>query len=268
MLPSLGVCEGEFAGMYTATRLLISLSFSLLPIYGLTVKPASAEQQLGPSDALVHLTRAHAVAARCKHLTAGERDELSHYSHIAELIVAKEVGAPETIALLEKGQASAAAMNCGSESGKLAVSALDAARHAMQSAENTVRRSGNEPVEIVGSLYPEDEPRQAYDEQSSASDREMEPETFAGRGRLPELDIYERAAAAYYVERRCQHLGYSQSVRFWKAVVARHNALLRRHRKSLVARAKKRAIAIARASGRCGLRTRRMVSSGVSLARR
>ncbi len=272
--------------MKNLAHLTISLCLAAVPLYSMTVKPAMAEQILGPQDAAAHLARAHAAAEKCGYLSEAERDELSSYVNAAEVVVAHQVGSEAVLKLMDRGRVSGANMTCGGETAELAGAALAAAREAMQQAgDNTFQQAANSSMEEdAGSDF---RPTLA-DEQQAA--RIVEPldvendtpapvtEATLKKAEKPQLkeqqnptgvDLgnYVRATAAYYVERRCGHLAHAQAVGFWKAIVNKHNLALATHNRSEVARAKARAESIANQSGGCGSGTKHMVHSGLSLVR-
>jgi len=271
--------------MRSSVRLLISLSLTALPLYAMAVKPVLAQQVLGAQDAAAHLARAHAAAERCGHLTEARRDELSSYVNAAEVVVAGQIGKDAVLRLMKRGQASGKAMDCGAETEELASAALEAARAAMQQAgAQDFQQAANEDVALDNNqigihpslveeqqaariVEPEPEERAVASLAQTADENQNKKQKPAERATGPDLSRYERATAAYYVERRCGHLQHGQAVNFWKAIVNEHNAALATHPRSDVARAKAQAIAIAEGSGGCGAKTRRMVASGMSLIR-
>jgi hypothetical protein len=255
--------------MRNKSRLLISLALAALPLVAAPLKPALAEEILGPGDAAAHLARAHGAAEKCGHLTAGLRNELSDYVNMAEVVAAVAVGPEEIVRLIEEGRQQGRQMTCGAETEELAFSAVNAAREALHQADGGVEiRDTIADAPVVEPVVVEQEQaaRVIEPEQPARQvEQESQSRKAARNGADEELIRYAQATAAYYVERRCQHLGGERAIRFWQQVVSRHNAMLSRHDRAAVAQAKARAISMAEASGSCGNRTRRMVSAGVSL---
>jgi hypothetical protein len=255
-------------GMRNTTGLVISVALAVLPLTLAPVKPVMAQAMLGPGDAAAHLARAHDAAEKCGHLNAALRSELSDYVNMAEVVGAASVGPEEIVRLIEEGRQQGRDMVCGAETEELAASAIEAAREALSLARSVpairdtiVETPAVEPVAV------EQEQAARVIEPAKPA---QQPETVKPKSSGTEVELiqYAQATAAYYVERRCQHLGGERAMRFWKQVVSRHNAMLSRHDRAAVAQAKARAISMAEASGSCSDRTRRMVSAGLSLVAR
>jgi hypothetical protein len=259
--------------MRSSSRLLISLCFAALPMAGFVNKPAMAEQVLGPAAAAAHLAKANAVAGRCGHLTAELRDELSGYAGMAEVVVAGQVGSDQVMRVMKQARKQAGGMTCGVETEDLALSAMEAAREAMNQtagqtpamrstiAEVPVIEVEEEAAQVVNASIPD----QAEITVEPAIKPKPEPRKKQAAG---SLNPYVQATAAYYVERRCQHLGHAAAVRFWRKVVSKHDAALSSHDRVAVASAKARAISIARSAGACGARTARLVRAGLQIVAR
>lgn len=250
--------------MRSPSGLLISLALACLPLVASPLKPVMAQAVLGPGDAAAHLARAHGAAGKCGLMSEALRNELSDYVNMAEVAGAAAVGPDEIVRMMSEGREAGRAMACDQETSGFVSSSLEAAREALAQAEGdgfirgtvatapAVQQEVQEPAEqqAAASLVEAAKPKPA-----------SQPEQRQARGNDAELIRYAQATAAYYVERRCQHLDHDRAVRFWQQVVSRHNAMLARHDRAAVARA----ISMAEASGRCGARTRQMVSTGVSL---
>ena len=272
--------------MRNSFRLLISLSFAVLPLYSLAIKPVTAAEILNSQDAAAHLARAHSAAEKCGHLSLAQLDELSSYVNAAEVVVAGQIGSEAVLRLMKRGQESGKAMSCGYQTEELATAALEAARVAMQQAGqedfqqaahldvNTGPAYDEQQLSIRPSVVEVDqaarviEPLSVETEQPKPAKKvEKKPEPVKTTAVKQDLSQYARATAAYYVERRCGHLNHSQAMNFWKAIVSKHNAALTSHSRSDVARAKAQAIAMANQTGGCGSRTRQLVTAGLSLVR-
>lgn len=256
--------------MRNSSRVLISLTLAFLPLTAMSAKPALAEEILGAGDAAAHLARAHGAAVKCGHLTAPLREELSAYVNMAEVVAAPSVGPEEIVRMIEDGRQTGRSMACGNETEDLALSAMEAAREALSQAdaeEATLRDTVFTAPEIEPAAPQQVQEQQQVALESSSSPREESAAKHAACNNR-ELVRYAQATAAYYIERRCQHLRHDRAVRFWKQVVSRHNAMLSSHDRAAVASAKARAKSIANASGSCGAKTRRIVSAGLSLVSR
>ncbi|MDX1717225.1 MAG: hypothetical protein R3287_09980 [Anderseniella sp.] len=259
--------------MRSPSRLLISLCFAGLSVSGFIHKPALAEEVLGPADAAAHLARADAVASRCGHLTAQLRDELSGYSSMAEVVVAGQLGSDEVTRVMNDARKQAGGMTCGVETEDLALSAIEAARDAMNQAGDTspsmrptiaevpAIQVEQEAANVVAVSIPDD--AEIKVEPAVKPRTERKKKTTSG-----ELQTYVHATAAYYLERRCQHLDHASATRFWRKIVTKHDAALSSHDRTAVASAKARAISMARSAGACGARTARLVRAGMNLVAR
>jgi hypothetical protein len=249
--------------MRSPSGLLISLALACLPLVASPLKPVMAQAVLGPGDAAAHLARAHGAAGKCGILSEALRNELSDYVNMAEVAGAAAVGPDEIVRMMNEGREAGHAMACDEQTSDFVSSSLGAAREALAQAEGEGVIRGT----VATAPAVQQEAQEAAEEQTErvAETPKPKPEARQARGNDAELIRYAQATAAYYVERRCQHLGHDRATRFWQRVVSQHNAMLSRHDRAAVARAKARAISMAEASGRCGARTRQMVSTGMSL---
>lgn len=249
--------------MRSPSGLLISLALACLPLVASPLKPVMAQAVLGPGDAAAHLARAHGAAGKCGLMNEALRNELSDYVNMAEVAGAAAVGPDEIVRKMNEGREAGRAMACDEQTSGFVSSSLEAAREALAQAEGEGVIRGT----VASAPAVQQQVEEPAEEQAArvAATPKPKPEARQARGNDAELIRYAQATAAYYVERRCQHLGHDRAVRFWQQVVSRHNAMLSRHDRAAVARAKARAISMAEASGRCGARTRQMVRTGVSL---
>jgi hypothetical protein len=260
--------------MRSSSRLLISLCFAGLSVSSFINKPALAEQVLGPADAAAHLARADAVATRCGHLTDQLREELSGYAGMAEVVVAGQLGSDQVTRVMDEARKQAGGMTCGVETEDLALSAIEAARDAMNQAGDASPAMRSTIAEVPAIQVEEEAANVVAVSIPDNAEVKAEPASeTAGRTRKkqaagPSLNPYVQATAAYYVERRCQHLGHAAAVRFWRKVVSKHDAALSSHDRVAVASAKARAISIARSAGACGARTARLVRAGLQIVAR
>jgi hypothetical protein len=255
--------------MRTSSRILISLCLAAFPMGAMVAKPVLAEEILGPSEAAAHLARAAAAAEKCGHLTVELRDELSGYANMAEVVVASEIGVEDVLRVMKQGRENGLAMACGDETEDLALSAMEAARAAMQQANAGTPEIRTTLAEQPAIQIEEEAANVVQVSLSAAGDNapmQVNPlQEHADAGSTASLAHYTRATAAYYVERRCQHLAHGQAVRFWQQVVASHNSVLSRHDRAAVKRAKAQAMAMADAAGGCGRRTAGLVREGLSI---
>jgi hypothetical protein len=88
----------------------------------------------GAGRAAAHLAKANAVATRCGHLTDQLREELSGYAGMAEVVVAGQLGSDQVTRVMDEARKQAGGMTCGVETEDLALSAIEAAREAMNQA--------------------------------------------------------------------------------------------------------------------------------------
>ena len=189
------------------------------------------------------------------------------------MVVAGQVGSDEVTRVMNEARKQAGGMTCGSETEDLALSAMEAAREAMNQAagempamrstiaERPAIQVEEEAAQVVNASIPD----QAEIIVEPAIKPKPEPRK---KQAADSLNPYVQATAAYYVERRCQHLGHAAAVRFWRRVVSKHDAALSSHDRVAVASAKARAISIARSAGACGARTARLVRASVQMVAR
>jgi hypothetical protein len=259
--------------MRSSSRLLISLCFAGLSVSSFINKPALAEEVLGPSDAAAHLARADAVATRCGHLTDQLREELSGYAGMAEVVVAGQLGSDQVTRVMDEARKQAGGMTCGVETEDLALSAIEAARDAMNQAGDASPAMRSTIAEVPAIQVEEEAANVVAVSIPDNAEVKAEPAVkpraeHKKKTASADLQTYVHATAAYYLERRCQHLDHASATRFWRKIVTKHDAALSSHDRTAVASAKAQAISMARSAGACGARTARLVRAGMNMVAR
>ncbi|HFC04795.1 MAG TPA: hypothetical protein ENJ55_03735 [Rhizobiales bacterium] len=238
--------------MRNLTHLVISLPLLATPLALANALPArAAAQNVGPTGAVKLLAESRTIDAKCNYLSSREHSELNDYVAKAEIAAATMTSAPEAQSARRTGNKLGKASVCGRTSEELVRATLDAARRAMVAARSQRK------ARTVARRQPRQQKRLVR----------IQPETrsstrIATVSNPTSLTRYRRMTEAYYLERRCQHLSRPEAVRFWKRVVASHNAVLQKYSVSQVSKAKSGAERAARGWGRCGSRTARIVQAG------
>ena len=235
--------------MRKLTQMVISLPLLVAPLALASVAPVKAQeaQNVGPTGAVKLLAQSTTADRKCRYLTRSENSELSDYLTKAEVAAAKMTSAPAAQRARRDGKKLGKTMACGQTGEGIVRATLDAARRAMAAARAQQRKR-----KVVVRQQPKRriivrrQPDRQYTSIENASS----------------LTRYRRVTEAYYLERRCQHLSRPMAVRFWKKVVASHNAVLKKYSSSQVAKAKSGAEMAAQNRGRCGSRTAQVVQSG------
>ncbi len=233
--------------MQYLSRILISLPLCALPL--LAAAPHASASGLRPSDAVRLLAQSRTADERCQYLNAADHQQLADYVARAEVAAARIDGVATTKAARVRGDAGGRAMPCNASSRIVVTATLAAARRAekqlgpkiaemekqakkdkarqRQAASNPVQPRKNARVAALQAPrpVPADKPNRLFSLSGSGSG----------------LALYTRQAAAYYIERRCQFLSSGETMAFWKAIVARHNAMIARYGGAAVRRAKGRA---------------------------
>ncbi len=224
--------------MRSLMRILISLPVVCAPwlVGAGSVQTVYAAQPVGPTEALRLLAQGQAANTKCRHLTSAEHEELGDYVARAEVASVARDSVGAATSALKSGRAAGKSMLCGDSSKELVFGTLHAARRAISAAN---RGSG----------------RAVTRRHSRGKARADINKRLKNWPRTGSLEHYQAQTAAYYIERRCQHLTYNQAVRFWKALVGRHQAMVRRHGPGAVKRAKQDALAKARTHGNCSAKT-------------
>lgn len=234
--------------MRKLTQMVISLPLLVAPLALAGVAPVKAqEQDIGPVGAVKLLAQSNTADGKCRYLTGVENLELNDYLTKAEVGAAKMTSASAAQQARRDGTKLGKTMACGQTGEGLVRATLDAARRAMAAARAQQKRT-----KVVARQQPQ---RRIIVRRQS--DRQLVPVANAAS-----LTRYRRVTEAYYLERRCQHLPRAQAVRFWKKVVASHNAVLQKYSSSQVAKAKSGAEMAAQNRGSCGSRTAQIVKSG------
>lgn len=230
------------------THLVISLPLLVAPLALAGVAPVKAEvQNVGATGAVRLLSQSTTADAKCRYLPGHENAELNDYAAKAEIAAARMTSAASAQHARRQGKKLGKTMICGQTGEGIVRATLDAARRAMAKVRAqrgkrrvAVRQSSNQRVIV-----------------RREAGRPIEMVRNASS-----LTRYRRVTEAYYLERRCQHLSRAKAVRFWKQIVASHNAVLRKYSTSQVAKAKSGAENAARNRGRCNSRTAQIVQSG------
>jgi hypothetical protein len=224
---------------------------------GTNAMTASASQDVGPTKAVQLLSTSRTVDAKCRYLSSDEHQELSDYLAKAEIVAAGRQGSAKAQGAVKAGAQRGAAMTCNNESEIVVRATMDAARRAIDHARNQAavhKASVQQPAKVEKKKLRSDDRNKKTLRQSA--------KTLTGG-----LMSYSHQAAAYYVERRCRHLSQNQAMKFWRKIVAKHNALIDRHGPDAVRKAKNAAISKSRASGRCGSQTAKLVRRGYASIR-
>ncbi len=202
----------------------------------------AAVQEFGPRQAVEILAKSESIDAKCGYLSASEHQELQDYVAKAEVAAAGSAGADRAGNAVRVGAAAGKAAKCNRDSEFTVRATMDAARRAVA-------------MNMEPASAPAKKKRRAKKIRTGApSNGTIRMSGSAAR--------YRRLAAAYYLERRCQHLSHAQAVDFWRRIVALHNQVLTTHGPDALSAAKLQAIAHARAKRRCNAGTARLVRTG------
>ncbi len=231
--------------------LVVSLPLLVVPLGLMMSGAAKAETiNVGPSGAVKLLSQSASVNGKCNYLSASNHNELNSYLAKAEIAAASMDGTQEARSARKQGARLGKQMACSADSKELVVATLDAARRAMRAA---LAQKGSQTRKVARRPAP-------YVEKKVRIDPLLPRATIVvKRGSLTR---YRKVTAAYYLERRCQHLSRTNAVRFWKRIVSRHNAVLSKYSTAQVAKAKRDAERAANAQGACGARTAQIVRAG------
>lgn len=227
---------------------VISVPLLVAPLAFLAPAPPvlAAPVNVGPEGALRLLAQSRTLDTRCKYLNAAEHGELEDYVAKAEIAVARTAGAQPAQDARRAGIRLGKKLKCGPDARELVSATMDAARRAIRQVRaqriKRVTKPRTERRRVVAQSIPAPKGK--------------------GLNKSISLDGYRRVATAYYLERRCQHLSRANAMAFWKQIVARHNAVLKKYEPGAVKRAQTRAQLNARAKGRCGARTAQIVKAG------
>ena len=243
------------------TKTLISIPVIAAPwLMAATGNTQAEVRYVGPAGAVKLLAQSKTVNARCKHLSASEKLELSDYTAKAEIAVAAMQGASVAQNARRAGVSAGKTMTCGRDSEELVRASLDAARRAMTQARNSsAKQQQHRRRKRQVKIKPAPDIRQSLSPQTATTVTIPKARISKNTGSLTR---YRRITAAYYLERRCQHLPPRQAVAFWRQIVVSHKAVLKKYSSAQVARAKNEAEAIARRQGACNSATRKIVMAG------
>jgi hypothetical protein len=200
-----------------------------LPAYLITTLPLVASQIFLPPDisatageftplATVELlSKSHAADSKCKFLDLASHEELGGYVVHVERAAAEIEGKAAAQTAFMRGFEAGKSAQCSPQSAAQTLSSLKAARRAMAAARDT----------------------RIPDAQIVAGDGRKSPLSI-----LPatgELAVHEQRMMAYFTELHCNHLAYRQRWKFWKAIVAQHEAAAGRFGPETAESAKERA---------------------------
>ncbi len=198
--------------MTRLSYLLITLPLLGSPISLLGAKHL-ATATASPLEALGLLARSSAIESKCRMLDTRERYELNGYLARAEVASAVRYPIEDAKSTVAWGRRQGEAAACTAESMRELYDTLWAAREAMAKVKS--RSSSSKKINAVsaGNL--------------------SRPSARASRG---SLETYENQAMAYFVERRCRHLGNREVRDFWLRIVRDYQAAVRAHGLAIVRR--------------------------------
>ena len=232
------------------SRVVISLPLLAAAWMAGTSAMSASVQELGHSEAVRVLAESQAIDTKCRYLTRPEHDELQDYVARAEVVAAVHVGVHAATTALHKGTAAGEAADCGRKSEIVVRATMDAARRAISSQQ---QQSKSYAVKR----------KKRRDRKSGSGNQAAERAVLTGS-----LAKYRSLTAAYYVERRCQHLSHAQAVDFWRRIVRMHNRVLTSQGPDALSVAKAQAIARAKSKRRCNSSTARLVRTSYQKIRR
>lgn len=222
------------------SRLLITLPLVVLPMTGLSLKPALASG-VAAEEAVRILSKARTADSRCNFLSSSERSELSRFTARAEIAAASQVSSRAARAAAATGASEGQAGSCSPDLKADVQETLGAAREAMAAAAPAERHAAAAPP--------------ARSKPSLEAAGKSRPVT--GKG----LNRYAQVIKAYYLERECRSLTRSQDSAFWKGVVNLHKSVVASHGAKAVAPVMRNAEKQASGSS-CGAQAQATIRSG------
>ena len=230
--------------MQYLSRILISLPLCALPL--LAASPHASAAGLGPSDAVRLLAESRTADERCQYLGAADHQRLADFVARAEVAAAHLDGVAKTKAARARGDADGRAMPCNARSRMVITATLAAARRAekqlgpkIAELDKKARREKARQEQAARTpVQPRKKTRVAALQAPPPPPADKPRDLFSLSGSGGGLALYTRQATAYYIERRCQFLSAGDTMAFWKAIVARHNAMIARYGGAAVTRAK------------------------------
>jgi hypothetical protein len=196
--------------MTRLSYLLITLPLLGSPVSLLGAKHLAAATA-SPLEALGMLARSSAIESKCRMLDTRERYELNGYLARAEVASAARYPIEDAKSAVASGRRQGEAAACSANSQRELRDTLGAAREAMAKVKSRSLSSKK-----INALTARSLPR------SSAR---------TSRG---SLEAYENQAMAYFVERRCRHLGNREVRDFWLRIVRDYQAAVRAHGLAIV----------------------------------
>src|SRR4029079_7005983 len=181
--------------MTRLSYLLITLPLLGSPLSLLGAKHLAAATA-SPLEALGMLARSSAIESKCRMLDTRERYELNGYLASAEGASAARDPIEDAKSAIASGRRQGEAASCTADSKRELHDTLWAAREAMAKVKSRSPSSKKINVGSAGNL--------------------SRPSGRPSRG---SLDAYESQAMAYFVERRCRHLGNREVRDFWLGIV-------------------------------------------------
>ena len=236
--------------MRKISRIVISLPLLAAAWMAGTNSMNAAVQELGHSEAVRVLAKSQAIDSKCRYLTRPEHNELQDYVARAEVVAAVHVGAHAATTALHSGTQAGEATDCGRESETVVRATMDAARRAISTKQRQRKSYAAKR-------------KKRRSQKIGSNRRTAEAALLTGS-----LAKYRSLTAAYYVERRCQHLSHAQAVDFWRRIVRLHNRVLTSQGPDALSVAKAQAIARAKARRRCNSSTARLVRASYQKIRR
>jgi hypothetical protein len=228
-------------------HLVITFPMAAVTLTMLSARP-SLSAAIDSVRALSMLAEARIADGRCGYLDASDHQELSDYLARAEVASAQRSGVAVTRMAIAAGRAKGDTAPCDPATRSTIESTLRAAREAMAATE-------------LRSSLPEEPPPASEPLRTSSiapAAPPAQPRRTAAAANADRTGGYERAAMAYYLDRRCRHLSRRDANSFWKAIVARHQAALSAYGSKAVKSALSAAEAAA-SSRSCGSATAELV---------
>ena len=222
-------------------RMLISLPIAALPLLA-SGPHVSAAPAMRPSDAVRLLAESNTADARCHVLAPADHQQLADYVARAEVAAAQLDGVARTRSALAAGKASGTTMACNARTMIVVAATLSAARRAEKQLGPQIaalEKKAKAQKVVRSQTASQNKVHVASMQVPPANDQGNPFSSLNGSGSA--LDLYTRHAAAYYIERHCRFLASNNTMAFWKAIVARHNAMIARFGGAAVTEAKAKA---------------------------
>jgi hypothetical protein len=183
------------------------------------------------------LSKSHAADTRCKFLDPASHDELGRYVVHVERAAAEIEGRAAARTAFAQGLQAGKSAECSTQIEAETVSTLKAARRAMAAMRGD---------------------RAIAESAAIATEERNSPQSI-----LPaagELAVHEQRMAAYFTELHCDHLAYRQKWKFWRVIVAQHQAAVGQFGPEAASDAKERAQTLSE-SRKCSKETAALVQA-------